>query len=129
MKRFTLVLSLAGLAALAAPLAPLDAQGRGRGQGSEQQGGRDSIPERYRPPAGMCRIWLKNVPPNQQPAPTDCASAVRNRPQNGRVVFGPELPKPKTVPEKGEKQPQRTEPPVPVPTKRVPPPSRRVPPS
>lgn len=60
------------------PLAP--SPGRGRG-------GAD-IPPAYRPPPGMCRIWLDNVPPAQQPAPTDCASAVRNRPANGRVIFG-----------------------------------------
>lgn len=36
----------------------------------------------------MCRIWLDNVPAAQQPAPTDCASAVRNRPAKGRVIFG-----------------------------------------
>lgn len=60
------------------PLAP--SPGRGRGG--------DDIPPPYRPPAGMCRIWLDNVPPAQQPAPTDCASAVRNRPANARVIFG-----------------------------------------
>jgi len=34
-----------------------------------------------------------DVPAAQQPAPTDCASAVRNRPANGRVLFGDESPK------------------------------------
>ena len=48
----------------------------------------DSIPAAYRPPKGMCRIWLKDVPPAQQPAPTDCAAAVKNSPPNGRVIFG-----------------------------------------
>ena len=47
-----------------------------------------SVPVNGRPPAGMCRIWLDDVPVSQQPAPTDCASAVRNRPPKGRVVFG-----------------------------------------
>jgi len=47
-----------------------------------------AIPVRARPPAGMCRIWLDDVPVAQQPAPTDCALAVRNRPAKGRVVFG-----------------------------------------
>jgi hypothetical protein len=51
----------------------------------------DSIPKEYLPPAGMCRIWLKAVPAARQPAPTDCATAIRRRPPNGRVVFGPEL--------------------------------------
>jgi hypothetical protein len=43
----------------------------------------------------MCRIWLDNVPAAQQPAPTDCASAVRNQPRNGRVIFSddPRTPK------------------------------------
>lgn len=49
---------------------------------------REEIPAEYKPPKGMCRIWLKDVPAKQQPAPTDCASAVKNVPQNGRVVFG-----------------------------------------
>ena len=47
-----------------------------------------TIPPSMRPPAGMCRIWLDGVPAAQQPAPTDCATAVKNRPQNGRVIFG-----------------------------------------
>ena len=46
------------------------------------------IPASSRPPAGMCRIWLDDVPAARQPAPTDCATAVRNRPAKGRVIFG-----------------------------------------
>lgn len=46
------------------------------------------IPREHRPPPGMCRVWLDDVPAGQQPAPTDCATAVRNRPKNGRVIFG-----------------------------------------
>ena len=46
------------------------------------------IPASSRPPAGMCRIWLDDVPASRQPAPTDCASAVRNKPAKGRVIFG-----------------------------------------
>ena len=42
------------------------------------------------PPPGMCRIWVDGVPASQQPAPTDCATAVRNRPEHGRVIFGSE---------------------------------------
>jgi hypothetical protein len=38
----------------------------------------------------MCRIWLDNVPPAQQPAPTDCASAARNLPRNGRLIYSDE---------------------------------------
>jgi hypothetical protein len=47
-----------------------------------------SVPPSLRPPAGMCRVWVDNVPPGRQPAPTDCASALRNRPSNGQVIFG-----------------------------------------
>jgi hypothetical protein len=51
------------------------------------------VPPGFFPPAGMCRIWVNDVPANQQPAPTDCASAVRNRPMNGKVLFGDDPPK------------------------------------
>ena len=61
-----------------------------------QQSRRDQIvPPGFFPPAGMCRIWINDVPAGQQPAPTDCASAVRNRPANGRVLFGDDQPKTK----------------------------------
>ena len=61
------------------------------------------IPDEYKPPKGMCRIWLKDVPPKQQPAPTDCATAVKKNPPNGRVIFGDtddkkEKPKTDTLP-------------------------------
>jgi hypothetical protein len=60
--------------------APLGAQGAAK----EPQG----IPSAHRPPPGMCRIWIDGVPPERQPAPTDCATAIRRRPPNARVVFG-----------------------------------------
>jgi hypothetical protein len=72
-----------GLVALALPRAVM-AQSRDK-----------DIPPNQRPPAGMCRIWLDDVPPAQQPAPTDCASAVRNRPAKGRVIFGDDYVSPK----------------------------------
>lgn len=60
-----------------------------REQRAEQDRSDDRrIPRQYMPPPGMCRIWLDNVPPNQQPAPTDCPTAIRKRPANGRVIFG-----------------------------------------
>ena len=61
------------------------------------------VPPAYRPPQGMCRIWIDGVPPDQQPAPTDCVSAVRNRPANGTVIFGDDAPK------KGETQAEKEE--------------------
>jgi hypothetical protein len=61
---------------------------------NQQTQRRDQIvPPGFFPPTGMCRIWLNDVPANQQPAPTDCASAVRNRPTNARVLFGDESQK------------------------------------
>ena len=74
-----------GLVALASPRA-LDAQGREKAR---------DIPANSRPPAGMCRIWLDGVPAAQQPAPTDCTSAVRNRPAKGRVIYGDDYVAPK----------------------------------
>jgi len=53
------------------------------------------VPPGFYPPVGMCRIWINDVPAGQQPAPSDCASAVRNRPANGRVLFGDDPPKTK----------------------------------
>lgn len=59
------------------------------------------VPPAYRPPQGMCRIWIDGVPPDQQPAPTDCVSAVRNRPVNGSVIFGDDVKK------KGDSKPKK----------------------
>src|SRR5690349_9277469 len=61
------------------------------------QNKRTEVPKEYYPPPTMCRIWIEGVPPGQQPAPTDCASAVKNRPSNGRVLFGDDYAKPKTT--------------------------------
>jgi hypothetical protein len=109
--------------------APLVAQGRGRGRDTAP----DTVPKTYAPPPGMCRIWLANVPPAKQAAPTDCATAVRNRPANARVIFGdsasrgergrataPALPGPMPIPNVA---PTKTKPPPAVP----PPPRRRLP--
>jgi hypothetical protein len=76
MSRFVNIAAAAALLSIAAP-----ASARAQGRGPE-------IPAGYRPPAGMCRIWIDGVAPAQQPAVTDCKSAVRNRPANGRVIFG-----------------------------------------
>lgn len=61
-----------------------------------------AIPKGYMPPAGMCRIWIDDVPAGQQPAPTDCATAIKNRPTNGRVIFGDEDVRPRGKAEKKE---------------------------
>jgi len=77
----TFTLGIAALVALAGPLA---AQGKGKHANDRD----DKVPPGQRPPAGMCRIWIDGVPPGQQPAPTDCATAQRNVPSNGRVLYG-----------------------------------------
>ena len=51
------------------------------------------VPPEYRPPAGMCRVWIEGVQPSRQPAPTDCSTAVKNKPVNGTVIFGDDVPK------------------------------------
>jgi hypothetical protein len=63
---------------------PVSAQGTGKREGP--------VPKGYLPPAGMCRIWLEGVPAGRQPAPTDCVTAVRNRPSSARVIFGDDHP-------------------------------------
>lgn len=93
MKQLTTILAFLGLAALA-PMHLAGAQARGAKKAP-------TIPAESRPPAGMCRIWLDDVPAAQQPAPTDCATAVKNKPQNGRVIFGDDFAKPD---DKGDKK-------------------------
>jgi hypothetical protein len=60
-------------------------------QSAERKAG---VPASHQPPAGLCRIWVDGVPPAKQPAPTDCATALRNKPANGTVVFGATRPGP-----------------------------------
>jgi hypothetical protein len=112
MKRLTITLAFLGAAALA-PAHVAGAQGRGDKKPP-------TIPAESRPPAGMCRIWLDDVPAGQQPAPTDCATAVKNKPQNGRVIFGDDYAK-------GEKGDKKKNPPPFVKsfTQPPPPPPRR----
>jgi hypothetical protein len=80
MQLFRVVLTSAFFAAVAA--APVVAQR------PKESARKPAIPADERPPKGMCRIWLDNVPAAQQPAATDCATALKNRPSNGRVIFG-----------------------------------------
>ncbi len=47
-----------------------------------------AIPESAWPPAGMCRVWLRGVPERQQPAPTDCGTALRTRPRDATLLMG-----------------------------------------
>lgn len=50
---------------------------------------RDTVPLTMLPPAGKCRIWMAGVPAAQQPAPTDCSTALRQKPANGVLLYGP----------------------------------------
>jgi len=72
---------------LSATAAPVGAQ-QGSQRDSTPKTKSSPIPADSRPPKGMCRIWLDGVPAAQQPAPTDCPTALKNRPSTGRVVFG-----------------------------------------
>jgi hypothetical protein len=118
MRRRYLVVVLGVVAlemASGAAATPVAAQGT---QPPKQQQKADSIPREYRPPAGMCRIWIDGVPPAQQPAPTTCAAAVRNKPSNGRVVYGDEKKKGTAKDSAAEKLPIKSF--KPVTTKRPP---------
>ncbi len=84
MKPFNVVV-IAGLFAATAAPARVWAQ---QPQQKDSARKAPAIPADARPPKGMCRIWLDNVPPAQQPAATDCTTAIRNRPSNGHVIFG-----------------------------------------
>ena len=85
-QQLTMIAVLFGALALAQPLAAQERHGARAGQGRDRDG--DGVPPGHRPPAGMCRIWIDGVPPGRQPAPTDCATAHRERPANARVVYG-----------------------------------------
>lgn len=81
MKRLNSVLPFALIVAVSTPVwaqrgAPKDS------------GRKTTIPAEARPPKGMCRVWIAGVPANQQPAATDCPSAVKNLPPNARILFG-----------------------------------------
>lgn len=95
MNRWGFALLAAGILAAGRPA---NSQGLPRGIPSQIPGlpkrqQQPMVPPAYRPPTGMCRIWIEGVPASQQPAPTDCVTAVRNRPVNGRVIFGDDSPK------------------------------------
>lgn len=71
-----------------------------------QSGGGDGV---IKPPPGMCRIWVEGVKADKQPAPTDCASALKNKPTNGRVIFGDAKPAVTPArPPRGKKTPPDT---------------------
>lgn len=91
--RWGFALLAAGLLAAGRPANAQLPQGLPQIPGLPKRQQQSTVPPAYRPPAGMCRIWIEGVPANQQPAPTDCVTAVRNRPVNGKVIFGDESPK------------------------------------
>lgn len=74
--------------------------------------GTQRVPDSYRPPPGMCRIWLNDVPPTRQPEPTDCPTAIRRRPPNARVIFG-EQPSRDLRPADRDKPRERAKPNIP----------------
>jgi hypothetical protein len=58
------------------------------------------VPKSAYPPAGLCRVWLNGVAASQQPAATDCTSAIRNQPANSKMLFG-DMPGIPVSPSKG----------------------------
>lgn len=74
---------------LLAVLATLPAMVGAQNTRTDQEKSSQSVPVDMLPPAGKCRIWMVGVAPAQQPAPTDCQTALRQRTTNGVVIFGP----------------------------------------
>ncbi len=72
-----------------AALTAIPAMAGAQNSRADQEKISESVPVNMLPPAGKCRIWMVGVAPAQQPAPTDCQTALRQRPTNGVVVFGP----------------------------------------
>lgn len=75
---------LASAAALLFLALPASAAGQSRSATA-----RDTVPLGMLPPTGKCRIWMNGVPAAQQPAATDCSTALRQRPANGTILYGP----------------------------------------
>ena len=72
------------------------------------------VPESAMPPAGMCRVWLREVPERQQPAPTDCATAIRTMPRDAMVLFGDLKHEARVAPDNGSVGPAPAGPRSPV---------------
>ena len=85
MKQLSLLLTFGFVVAAAAPAM---AQAGVTQKDSAKKAAASAVPANARPPKGMCRVWIDGVPAAQQPAATDCPTAVKNRPANGRVIFG-----------------------------------------
>ncbi len=107
----------AGLAVISTTPSLGVAQGSSRTQ-SKVESSKSEIPKEYLPPAKMCRVWIDGVPAAQQPAPTDCPTAIQKKPANGRVIYGEDKGKesgPEKLPVKGLVKPggQKTPPLIP----------------
>ena len=47
-----------------------------------------NIPESYMPPPGMCRIWIRDLPPSRQSPPGNCYELERRVPMRAILVRG-----------------------------------------
>jgi hypothetical protein len=94
-RKLLTILSAIGATLAASSAAPLATGSTLAAQRAQTKA--DSIPREYLPPARMCRVWIDGVPAAQQPAPTDCPTAIQKKPANGRVIYGEEKGKEKGV--------------------------------
>ena len=92
MRKLTYVLSVAAAVAVTAPVASAQFPVIDRSRVETRNGDvYTKVPKGHLPPRGMCRVWVDGVPPGQQPAVTDCATAERQRYRYGsgaRVLYG-----------------------------------------
>lgn len=74
--------AVASAVSLTLAVAPVVAEGQGKsndkGRSTTSRGGdvsTGSVPDGMEPRPGECRVWLKGMPAEQQPAPTSCDTA------------------------------------------------------
>ena len=97
MNRNVVIAAALGVIGISATL-PVGAQGRGQVRDRTAPGmeartpvqgrGPIDVPPGHWPSAGRCRVWIDGVAPGRQPRETDCATARRTVPPNGRVIEG-----------------------------------------
>jgi hypothetical protein len=88
MNRILVFAALIGVTAAVPAAAQGRSQSASRTRTPAQGRGPVQVPPGQWPSPGRCRVWIDGVPAGRQPAETDCATARRTVPRNGRVLEG-----------------------------------------